>query len=107
MRFFAYSFLRNLFTLYTVSNITMESGQGITGNSLKTLRCSILETVRMYVDLTPNNVINNFINLAVEKAQIGEMDLNQKVCFASYFATEKELRVWEIQTMLNFKEIGT
>lgn len=80
MRFFAYSFLRKLFTLYTVSNITMQNTEGITGNSLKTLRCSVLETVRMYVDLTPNNVIDNFINLAVQKAQIEEMDLDQKVC---------------------------
>uniref|UniRef100_A0AAF5PXG5 Ribosomal RNA-processing protein 12-like conserved domain-containing protein n=1 Tax=Wuchereria bancrofti TaxID=6293 RepID=A0AAF5PXG5_WUCBA len=79
MRFFAYSFLRKLCTLYTVSNITMESMEGITGNSLKTLRCSVLETVRMYVELTPNNVIDNFINLAVEKAQSKDMDLDQKV----------------------------
>ncbi|KAL3994575.1 NUC173 domain family protein [Acanthocheilonema viteae] len=79
MRFFAYSFLRKLFTLYTVSNITMESMQGITGNSLKTLRCSVLETVRMYVDLTANNVVDDFINLAVKKAQIKEMDLDQKI----------------------------
>lgn len=79
MRFFAYSFLRKLCTLYTVSNITMESMEGITGNSLKTLRCSILETVRMYVELTPNNVIDNFVNLAVEKAQIKDMGLDQKI----------------------------
>ncbi|CAG9529542.1 unnamed protein product [Cercopithifilaria johnstoni] len=79
MRFFAYSFLRKLFTLYTVSNITMESMQCISGNSLKTLRCSVLETIRIYVDLTPNNVIDNFINLAVEKTQIKEMDLDQKI----------------------------
>uniref|UniRef100_A0A0R3S397 NUC173 domain-containing protein n=1 Tax=Elaeophora elaphi TaxID=1147741 RepID=A0A0R3S397_9BILA len=79
MRFFAYSFLRKLFTLYTVSNMTMESTQGITGNSLKTLRCSVLETVRIYVNLTPNNVIDNFVNLAVEKAQTKEMELDQKI----------------------------
>ncbi|EJD75315.1 hypothetical protein LOAG_17519 [Loa loa] len=79
MRFFAYSFLRKLFTLYTLSNTTMESMEGITGNSLRTLRCSVLETVRMYVQLTPNNVIDNFINLAVEKTQIKEMDLDQKI----------------------------
>lgn len=85
MQSFAYSFLRKLFTLYTVSNSTMESVEGLNGNSLKTLRCSILETVRMYVELTPNNVVDNFINLGTEKLQIKEMDLKQKVCFTSHF----------------------
>uniref|UniRef100_A0A1I8ELE2 NUC173 domain-containing protein n=1 Tax=Wuchereria bancrofti TaxID=6293 RepID=A0A1I8ELE2_WUCBA len=58
---------------------SLRSALRITGNSLKTLRCSVLETVRMYVELTPNNVIDNFINLAVEKAQSKDMDLDQKV----------------------------
>ncbi|VDP14885.1 unnamed protein product, partial [Onchocerca flexuosa] len=79
MRFLAYSFLRKLFVLYTVSNVTMESLEGVTGNSLKTLRCSILETVRMYMNLTPINVIDNFINLAVEKTEIKEIVLDQKI----------------------------
>uniref|UniRef100_A0A8R1XKN1 NUC173 domain-containing protein n=1 Tax=Onchocerca volvulus TaxID=6282 RepID=A0A8R1XKN1_ONCVO len=79
MRFFAYSFLRKLFVLYTVSNVTMESLEGVIGNSLKTLRCSILETVRLYMNLTPINVIDNFISLAVEKTQIKEMVLDQKI----------------------------
>uniref|UniRef100_A0A915PH65 Ribosomal RNA-processing protein 12-like conserved domain-containing protein n=1 Tax=Setaria digitata TaxID=48799 RepID=A0A915PH65_9BILA len=79
MRLLAYSFLRKLFTLYTVSNVTMESAEGTTGNSLKTLRCSVLETIRIYMNLTPNDVIDNFINLAIEKSQIKGMALDQKV----------------------------
>lgn len=101
MRFFAYSFLRKLFTLYTASNTTMESMQGITGNSLKTLRCSVLETVRMYMDLTPVNVIDNFVNLAVQKAQIKEMDLDQKVCFTSHSTTKERREVILWQTLKN------
>ncbi|KAM3719163.1 RRP12-like protein [Dirofilaria immitis] len=87
MRSFAYSFLRKLFVLYTVSNATMESVEGTTGNSLKTLRCSVLETIRIYVDLTPNNVIDNFINLAVEKIRIKEMSLDQKIRILDLMAT--------------------
>ncbi|VDN30397.1 unnamed protein product [Gongylonema pulchrum] len=79
MRRFAYSFLRELFSLYTVSNATMEEVEGTTGNSLRTLRCSILETVRLYMDLTPCDVVDNFTNLAVEKLQIETMPLDQKI----------------------------
>lgn len=84
MRRFAYSFLRELFSLYTVSDATMESVEGTSGNSLKTLRYSVLETVRIYMDLTPRDVIDNFTNLAVEKAQIKSMSLDQKVRFVAF-----------------------
>ncbi|MCP9261924.1 hypothetical protein DINM_005233 [Dirofilaria immitis] len=75
MRSFAYSFLRKLFVLYTVSNATMESVEGTTGNSLKTLRCSVLETIRIYVDLTPNNIrILDLMATLVKKASVSGLN---------------------------------
>ncbi|VDM97096.1 unnamed protein product [Thelazia callipaeda] len=76
---FAYSFMRILFNLYGVADATKEDVEGITETSIGVLQCSALETIRMYVKLTPSVVIDNFINLAVKSIQLEDVALTRKI----------------------------
>lgn len=71
---YAYSYLRVLFGLYTSESADIENEK-----YKNFLRMSILDTARNYIVLTPDDVVDNFINMAVEKEQDTTLTMTKKV----------------------------
>lgn len=78
MQRFAKNYLPILFNLYTCDDDKASSWKGSHG--------ATLETVRLYVELAPEDLINRYASSAIEKAHSSESSVAKKACVLDLLA---------------------
>ena len=77
MRRYAKNYLPILFNQYTCD----EDNVAVATHDVKGVHGATLETVRLYVELTPEDLVTRYANSAIEKAQSSENSIAKKVGF--------------------------
>lgn len=86
MQRFAKNYLPILFNLYTsVDSMTPEEL-----SSWKDFSGAVLETVRIYIELTPDDLITRYANSAIEKAQKDNSPVLKKVIYTNIFSSNSK-----------------
>ncbi|MFH4975150.1 hypothetical protein AB6A40_001859 [Gnathostoma spinigerum] len=82
MRGYAKNYLPILFNIYTNDEATAPDGYDVRG-----VRLATLETVRMYMDLTPSELIQRYSNSAIEKSADADNTIEKRVRILDLLAT--------------------
>lgn len=77
MRRYAKNYLPILFNMYTLED-------DMDDHTEKAVHLATLETIRVYVELAPPELINRYIRSAVEKARSAEKSLLKKVLVCTF-----------------------
>lgn len=66
-----------LFNIYVTSGLPESNNSEIVSDQSVQLSC--LETIKLYSDIIPNDLLNTYIMMAIEKIQDSENSLQKKV----------------------------